>query len=90
MTAMVKSLLADGVKKMVKDFENKFVIAHVFVHKLYKDDKNLTFDTKDEAKAYLKKHVYSYFQSCWHVCSIKEYNEFCRKHGLNFLRLEND
>lgn len=87
---MAKSLLVGGVKKMIKDFENKFVITHVFVHKLYKDDKNLIFDTKDEAKGYLKKHVFRDLQSCWHVCSIKEYNDFCQKHGLNFLRLENE
>lgn len=87
---MAKSLLVDGVKKMIKDFENKFVITHVFVHKLYKDDKNLIFDTKDGAKEYLKKHVFRDLQSCWHVCSIKKYNDFCQEHGLNFLRLENE
>lgn len=87
---MAKSLLVDGVKKMINDFENKFVITHVFVHKLYKDDKNLIFDTKDEAKEYLKKHVFRDLQSCWHVYSIKEHNDFCQKHGLNSLRLENE
>lgn len=75
---------------MVKDFENKFVIAHVFVHKLYKDDKNLKFNTKDEARAFLKKHVFRDLQSCWYVCSIKEYNEFYQKHGLNYMRLKNE
>ena len=87
---MVKSLLVGGVNKMIKDFEIKFVITHVFVHKLYKDDKSLIFETKDEAKEYLKKHVFRDLQSCWHVYSIKEYNDFCQKHGLNFLRLENE
>lgn len=87
---MAKSLLVDGVKKMINDFENKFVITHVFVHKLYEDDKNLIFDTKDEAKEYLKKHVFRDLQSCWHVYSIREYNDYCQKHGLNSLRLENE
>ena len=87
---MVKSLLVGGVNKMIKDFENKFVITHVFVHKLYKDDKNLIFDTKDEAKEYLKKHVVLDLQACWYVCSIREYNDYCQKYGLNFLRLENE
>ena len=72
------------------DFENKFVIAHVFTHRLFKDDNKLLFNTKEEAKIYLNKHVYEYFQACWHVCSVKSYNEFCDKHGLNFLRLNNE
>ena len=72
------------------DFENKFVIAHVFTHGLFKDDNKLLFNTKEEAKSYLNKHVSKYLQACWHVCNVKSYNEFCNKHGLNFLRLTNE
>ena len=51
------------------DFENKFVIAHVFTHGLFKDDNKLLFNTKEEALRSLRiiekrinnyKSVYSY------------------------------
>lgn len=65
---------------MTKDeIENKFVIAHVSSQNLFKEDKSLLFDTKDEAKKYLAKHLIDVLRRFWWVCTVKEHNEICAK-----------
>lgn len=63
---------------MTKDeIENKYVIAHVSSQSLFKEDKNLLFDTKDEAKEYLAKHLICDLHHFWWICTVKEHNDIC-------------
>ncbi len=61
---------------MIKEeLESKYVIAHVFTEDLFKEDKGLLFNTKDEAKEYLIKHCVLY--EFWWVCTVKDHNDLC-------------
>ena len=62
--------------------EEQFVIAHINTLSLYKDDKSLRFNTKDEAKSFLNKNVISCLRGLWFICTIKDYNERCAKWGV--------
>ena len=62
-----------------EELESKYIIAHVMTESLFKEDKSLLFDTKDEAKDYLHRHLIHILHSYWHICTVKEHNEICIK-----------
>ncbi len=60
-----------------EELENKYVIAHVITENLFEEDKSLLFDTKDEARDYLKMRVPYPFSHHWYICTVKQHNDLC-------------
>lgn len=60
-----------------EELESKYVIAHVMTEALFKEDKSLLFDTKDEAKEYLVKHLLCTLRKFWWICTVKDHNDLC-------------